>query len=675
MVTIYGMGGLGKTTLAKNIYDTIGGIKQFDVQAWVSFPKTSDTQTLYISILKSLQKVAKKNRLGDWPEIKDSNGDLAGYIRKFLKHRRYLVVIDNVCQLDAWKFLETAFEENNNGSRLIITTRIKGVAEQDKNFVHHELRFLTTEESWNLFCKKSSLKKNVLSPSKEILAKEMLQKCGGLPLAVVVLAEILSKERVPEAWYEVKDHIWEKLKSTSTDIDGIFSLSYNHLAEELQCCLLYMAMFPENFQFDVEKLKNLWMAEGFASHTVAAETFVQELINNSLVQVSGTLWGNVAKFRLHGLVRYLSIDKAMDVNFCGIFDPFVYHSVTLSQKRHAIHGSLQKYISVSHKETNVRSLLFFKGYREYFTEIDQLCAKLMIYRKLVVLDLMGINLSSKNKLLDVMLGKMDHLKFLGLANTLVREIPSTITLLTMLQTLEVGGKYRCILPKRLSNLKKLRHLLGRFEGPLPIEGLELHTLKAVDSDQLHAINSCKNIKELAVFNQKDECTLDFINCATVETLTVISSHDSVPLLTNIEKCSSLERLWLHGTLKETQKWCNFSSSLRSLILSNSRLSHDPMRTLGKLPCLNNLELKNSYIGKKIVCHQNEFLQLEVLRLCELYELDEWVVEEGAMPKLRGLGIFECYKLQKPNNLTCIPEVPESEADYYLQKIISGSIST
>lgn len=82
--------------------------------------------------------------------------DLAGSLRKSLEAYSYLMVIDDIWQKEDWMSLKSAFSENKNGSRVIITTLIKGVAERsdERNYVH-ELRFLRQVESWQLFCQKA----------------------------------------------------------------------------------------------------------------------------------------------------------------------------------------------------------------------------------------------------------------------------------------------------------------------------------------------------------------------------------------------------------------------------------------------------------------------------------------------------------------------------------------
>ncbi|KAH0678400.1 hypothetical protein KY284_019485 [Solanum tuberosum] len=97
----------------------------------------------------------------------------------------------------------------------------------------------------------------------ERLAKKMVDKCVGLPLAVVVLSGLLSHKRGLEEWQKVKDHLWQNIKDDSMEVSCILSLSYNDLSTALKQCFLYFGIFPEDHMVHVDHILWLWMAEGF----------------------------------------------------------------------------------------------------------------------------------------------------------------------------------------------------------------------------------------------------------------------------------------------------------------------------------------------------------------------------------------------------------------------------
>ncbi|KAK4357213.1 hypothetical protein RND71_022823 [Anisodus tanguticus] len=173
-----------------------------------------NTMDLLRNIIKSIQGRTNENLdLLD----KMTETDLESYVRDLLKERKYLVVVDDVWQREAWENLKRAFPDSKNGSRVIITTRKEDVAERadNKGFVH-KLRYLIQEESWDLFCRKL-LDVRAMVSSMERLAKDMVDKCGGLPLAIVVLSGLFSYKRGLEEWQKVKDHLWQNIKDDSIE--------------------------------------------------------------------------------------------------------------------------------------------------------------------------------------------------------------------------------------------------------------------------------------------------------------------------------------------------------------------------------------------------------------------------------------------------------------------------
>ncbi|KAG5612957.1 hypothetical protein H5410_024238 [Solanum commersonii] len=266
VISIYGMGGLGKTTLARNLYNSPSLITTFQTRAWICVSQQYSTQNLLRSIIKSIEGCSQE-MLKMLKEM--SENDLETHLRNLLKECKYLVVVDDVWHREAWESLKRALPDNNTGSRVILTTRKEEVAERviDKGF-SHKLRFLNKEESWDLLCKKlhpenKMVGADLFSPSMEKLAKEMVEKCKGLPLAIVVLGGILSYRKGVDEWQKVKTHLWQHMKNDSVAISHILSLSYNDLSFELKQCFLYIGIFQEDHVINAEKLMYLWPAEGF----------------------------------------------------------------------------------------------------------------------------------------------------------------------------------------------------------------------------------------------------------------------------------------------------------------------------------------------------------------------------------------------------------------------------
>ncbi|XP_075092859.1 putative late blight resistance protein homolog R1A-3 isoform X2 [Nicotiana tabacum] len=135
-------------------------------------------------------------------------------IYKKLKGRRYLAVMDDLWSSDVWDLMTRTFPDDNNGSRIILTSRLNDVAmHADPDSPPHEISLLNVDESWNLLHDKVFGIKQVCPPELEDIGKQVAQKCQGLPLALLVVAGHLYKiARTPESWGDVaKSESFQKI--------------------------------------------------------------------------------------------------------------------------------------------------------------------------------------------------------------------------------------------------------------------------------------------------------------------------------------------------------------------------------------------------------------------------------------------------------------------------------
>ncbi|KAG5612956.1 hypothetical protein H5410_024237 [Solanum commersonii] len=328
--------------------------------------------------------------------------------------------------------------------------------------------------------------------------------------------------------------------------------------------------------------------------------------------------------------------------------------VTPFRHRHAIHTQTQRYLSLDLSELKVRSILLLD--KEFKHLDDKKFIKLCTtFLHLYVLDLENIYIVGA-KLPDA-IGNLVHLKFLGLSNTNLFELPSSIGKLKNLQTLDalIDDRCSCKLPSQITQLTNLRHLITRYEVPLQVDRLtNLRTLKYICCNQWKHTDASRlvNLQELGMEKIMKSYSLKSIgSLKSLTTLFLVCSYgETFPPLEPLSSCENLQRLWLSGRIEEVAIVNNLPKSITVLVLQSTvlftGLEEDPMPILGKLPNLKHLELSRAYNGKKITCNGNSFGQLETLRLGDLKNLESWHIHTTAMSVLKSLTIFECPELKK-----------------------------
>lgn len=632
IISIFGMGGLGKTALARKLYN-LGDVKRrFEYRAWTYVSQDYNTRDMLLRIIRSLG-VASGEEL-ERIKMFTEEEELEAYLHDLLDGRRYLVVVDDIWKQDAWESLKRALPCNHGGSRVIITTRIKAVAEGVDGRVYvHKLRFLTFEESWKLFEQKAFMNFQwVVDEDLHRIGKVMVQKCDGLPLAIVLLAGLLSKKR-PNEWHEVCASVWRFLKDNSIHISTVFDLSFNELHYELKLCFLYLSVFPEDYEIDVEKLIHLLVAEGFIQEDGemmmedVARHYIEELIDISLVEAVRRERGKVVFCRIHDLLRDVAIKKAKEINFVSLVCN-EHHSSSTTCRREVVHHLMDNnYLCDRRVNKRMRSFLFFGEQKVMLgSYVKTTNLKLKLLR---VLNLRGLLFDCEGYIpfmsLPDVICELIHLRYLGVADTGLRHLPSLISNLQFLQTLDASGN-RFEGMTDLRKLTSLRHLMGRFIGELLIgDAVNLQTLRSISSYSWSKLQckSLKNLQDLEIYD------------SGYVALTRVRLN-----LSSFSKLTNLRALTLRvPTFRISSEAVVFLPSLESLTFFGTNLEEDPMPALRKLPRLEDLVLEECDCSEvKMSISAQGFARLRKLVLFRV-RLDALWIEEEAMPSLMHLNLL------------------------------------
>nr|XP_051202418.1 putative disease resistance protein At1g50180 [Lolium perenne] len=605
-VSIIAMGGAGKTTLAKKVYTTSRVKQHFEVVAWVTVSQTFKG----IDLLKDIMTQITGNTYDSVDQMQEY--EVGKNISDFLLQKRYLVVLDDVWEVDTWDQLNKvvkAFPDAANGSRVLLTTRKLDVANHVEMPTHvHSLRHLDEEKSWELFRSKAlpSYRRSVMCDMDEFekLGRKLARKCDGLPLALTVLGGYLSRNLNTLSWSDVLLG-WPSSKNVDM-MRGILARSYKDLPNHhVRSCFVYLAAFPEDFKIKVCVLIELWIAEGFIPHAPkhkqeeTARMYVDELAQRSLVHVTSRSMahGWIEEIRVHDVLRDWCIENAREDGFLSIIDK------TSGQVGIPSNAIMKSYRS-SYQDFSGQNLEATPNLRALF----------------------GFQLSI------ISFPRLRFLRVLHIENSRISDLSSAI-----------GG---CI------HLRFLGHvnLTDEFSPPKGVQQNELQSFR-LNLNSTNFSRKCCNIDMVRFLGLMTQLTtLWLVAIVPVELMDIFSN---LPRLVEIH-------LFRFRVLDKLPKSHHFSQSIRSFNLHATNIKQDPMPVLEKLQCLVVLKL-GGYSGRTMSCSARGFPGLQNLHLIDFRFTKEWKIESGTMPKLSHMLLRRFPKMSKlPEGLLHLPSLNHLE---------------
>ncbi|GKV45218.1 hypothetical protein SLEP1_g52326 [Rubroshorea leprosula] len=682
VIPVVGMGGVGKTTLARLVYNEVEE-GCFEPKVWVCVSNQFDI----LSITRTILEAVSNERC----DLKDLNL-LQEELKKKLSSKKFLLVLDDVWNEGSvpWDTLQKPFQLASAGSKIIVTTRNENVAKtMDRKAKIHRLKPLEFEQCLPILAQQALGEKNFgAHPNLKEVGEEIVEKCNGLPLVARVTGGLLQRSLDREYWKYINNKMLN-LQAQESGILAVLMLSYHDLPFYLKQCFAYCALFPQDYPFKKDELVMLWMAEGLLwqkpgeqnrleeiGHQYFCEllsrSFFEQSSGNELVYVMHDLIHDLAQFvagrTCHNLQTMLEVDKKSEVKFekvrhlsfhCSFFDISEKFEVLKEMK------SLRTLIA-----TNPGAHMCYLAKTVVLDMIPEL-------RCLRALSLRGYYIE---KLPDS-IRDLKCLKYLDLSETSIQSLPESIVFLLQLQTLLL---FNCEsfskLPVTIGNLINLHHLdlrgtdsleempsgianlrdlltLGKF-----IVGKENGSVKLSDLENLSQLKGELSILDLHnVSNAHDarkaslgkidgldwlllQWTSDFGNSRNedkeIEVLSWLKPH---------LKLKSLSIICYGG--KEWPSWinCPLFSNLSYLKLCECRRSPS-LPSLGQLPALKELIVEGmdaiESVDSKFYGH-GTFQSLEKLEFRDMLVWEEWTSTMGGgvgFSCLHELVIENCPKL-------------------------------
>ncbi|CAL2237779.1 unnamed protein product [Prunus armeniaca] len=714
VIAIVGMGGVGKTTLARMLYNDRKVEEHFTLKAWACVSEDYDAIRVTKTLLESV--TLKPCTMTDLNLLQVQ-------LREQLKGRKFLFVLDDIWneKYTDWKCLQTPFTSGARGSKVIVTTRNKNVASSMQNVPIQSLEPLSHEDCWLLLAKHAFGNENSSAhPNLEEIGKQIARKCKGLPLAAQTLGGVLRCKLDFEAWNRVlNSSIWE-LPYEKSDILPALGLSYHYLPAKLKRCFVYCSIFPKDYEFNIEDVVFLWMGEGLIHQAedgksleeVAKEHF-DELLSRSLFQPSGK-----SSFTMHDLISDLAM--FMSKGFCSRLE--VRESHEIERVRHLSYA--REEFDVAHKfdplkgDKCLRTFLptSLNPYEKCYLSKQVLQVLLPSLRCLRVLSL------SRYKNVTVLPDSIEnliHLRYLDLSYTALERLPGVLCGLYNLQTLILSHCSSLVeLPymRKLINLQKLMLTGCKSLTKLPVDMRELINLHHLDVSGTKIVEMpvqmgrLKSLRTLAAFvvgkstgpsigelrelpqlrgklsilklqnvvdardalqgNLKDKKDLKELKLEWSDE----DADDSLKekdVLDKLQPCVNLEKLTIRsygGT--QFPNWLGDSSFSNIQVMCLKDCSYCwLMPPIGRLPALKKLKIKRMKLVKTIGVEFygrtegspiQPFQSLEKLQFGEMAEWEEWVPSGSGsggeygpdFPRLKELILKDCPKLRGSLPLAC-----------------------
>ncbi|KAK9689307.1 hypothetical protein RND81_09G050900 [Saponaria officinalis] len=692
VIPIVGFGGLGKTTLAQLVFNDERVKKHFNFAKWACVPEVNDHKEVLGKILKALNNMSYNDL---------SREQIQSEMREAVKEKKFLLVLDDIWDesRDRWLDLISLLQCGNRGSKIVVTTRSDVVASVVGTVPEaYKLGLLTPEESWTLF-KLLAFRKGQeeSNPTLAQIGKEIVGNCGNVPLAIRVVGSLLYSKHTEKEWELFRDAQLSKAKLIDlSNIMPVLKLSYDYLPSALKQCFAYCSLFPKDYRFRNTELVRLWMAQGYVEpveeslgmeEDVADQYFLELLRRNFFQDVMKYGTDDIILCKMHDLVHDLAQHVAGG-------ESIVVEGTRAQFTNRLVHANIYNRVMLDEVPqsllvaSNLRSLLLSRCCTSALT-IKELILKFGSLRALE---------SDTIEIVPESIGRLRHLRHLNLSGSPIKFLPSGITRLDNLITLDLNYCRKLKeLPRGLIELTNLRHL-GILYCPFIDLPLDFGKMKSLRELNRFIIGSNNGLDALADLNIRGTLGIEYRKCRTNAVLEArIANFKEKKQLSSVSFCFEYqgeqttvatreEELLSSLQLPPNLEYLRFSgligrsfpprmlNDLPKLVKINIQQcdSCQVLPLFSRLPLLRDLTLIELRALEYVEADDFRecssavyFPALESLELVSMGELKRWSKVEHddsvnlgpcyLFPRLRSLRFYRCRKLMR------LPAMPQLES--------------
>ncbi|CAM0909567.1 unnamed protein product [Alopecurus aequalis] len=684
VVAMWGIVGVGKSTLARMLYDDSDLVGRFDRRAWVTVPHPLEGAEEFGRLL--LEQIGVDGE------------------------KRCLVFVDDVSSQEECEHILRCLAANHAGGRvvvLLLTTQERDIARLcSRDDDVYELKPLPHREAQRLLCQKVYKDANYKLPNNMVKqAKFILERCQGLPLAIVAIGGLLAnRPKTNGEWTNLQDHLRRELEFDAIEVKRVISLACDGLPYHVKFCFLYMSIFSGNHEIRRNRLLRRWMGEicikkahGMTIEEVARSHY-NKLINRRMIEPSNKAGASMTSecCSVHDQVLKVILPKSIEDIHLLIMDEH-FNEVPQSNVRHLVVARRKR------SEDNMariklpclRSLTVFGE-----CPVSLITRRLPFLRVLDLEDTIGLkNEDLKN------IGQLPHLRYLGLRGTDISELPSSLQNLRFLETLDIKDTKVTQLPASIISLQNLCYLRvgvnfsaekmgeeknvrkrkGSFLGTLANlvcmchgsnnEGCEsgcacacqfsvrapenieklsklqvLGVVLIARGQEARQLRKLTNLRKLGVYlHEVDEARREL--CSSISNLVRLEQLEvhcqSLEFLKDITETPPrhLMSLRLCGHLGNLPSWMRSLTNLSKIKLLRTGLNQEDIEVIGSFPNVILLGLWNESFGEESLSFANgKFQKLKLLEIEGLKKVKTIRIEQGSLPALEKLRVRKCLEL-------------------------------